>query len=683
LSALRVSRAAPSASLGDILRRRAVLIPAAIVAVAIVGGGLWWWRSGRDDREARRRLPAILALAESGDAAGFYRDARMVVARLPDESRLQQRWTDLTIPVSISSQPEGADVRIKAYSAGEDGWIPLGHTPLTQARLPVGTTRIRVEKEGYAPFDGTILGLAMTFALDPVATVPDGMIHVPGGTTSIEGVSGTFTDFWMDRFEISNKQFKAFVDAGGYKSREYWKEPFVEDGRPVSWEIALAQFRDATGRPGPSTWELGTFPQGQGDHPVSGVSWYEAAAFAVFAGKSLPTAFQWRAATGFLGPSGLFGEILQHSNFGTKGSAPIGTYRGIAPFGAYDMAGNVKEWCWNESRGGRMILGGGWNEPTYMYEDRDAQPPLKRQPTYGFRLVKNREPQPADSLAYLPPYARDYSIEKPIDDAAYSVARSVYRYDPRPLDARLERSEDAPDWRRETVTFDAAYGKERIIAYVYLPKSAAPPYQTIVYFPGGDAPLLRSSRQLNLTNVEFVIRSGRALVFPVYQGTYERGPAQSGPNAFRDVTIARVKDFGRVVDYIETRPDLDRERIGYYGVSLGAITGVMISAIETRLKATVFLGGGLLRGPVSQEIDTLNFAPRIHVPTLMVSGKGDFQFPLETSQRPLFTLLGVPSDRKKHAQFEGGHMPLDIHDVMREMLDWFDRFLGPVNAVPH
>ena len=98
--------------------------------------------------------------------------------------------------------------------------------------------------------------------------------------------------------------------------------------------------------------------------------------------------------------------------------------------------------------------------------------------------------------------------------------------------------------------------------YVYLPKSAAPPYQTIVYFPGGDAPLLRSSRQLNLTNVDFVIRSGRALVFPVYQGTYERGPAQAGPNAFRDVTIARVKDFGRVIDYIETRSDLDRERVG-------------------------------------------------------------------------------------------------------------------------
>ena len=217
------------------------------------------------------------------------------------------------------------------------------------------------------------------------------------------------------------------------------------------------------------------------------------------------------------------------------------------------MAGNVKEWCWNESRGGRMILGGGWNEPTYMY--RGSRRAAAARASADLWIPAGEEHRAtAGCVAGLSPAVRARLLDREADRrCGVFVARSVYRYDPRPLDARLERSEDAPDWRRETVTFDAAYGKERVIAYLYLPKSAAPPYQTIVYFPGGDAPLLRSSRQLNLTNVEFVIRSGRALVFPVYQGTYERGPAQAGPNAFRDVTIARVKDFGRVIDYIETR----------------------------------------------------------------------------------------------------------------------------------
>ena len=291
--------------------------------------------------------------------------------------------------------------------------------PADSGQAAVGTTRIRVSKEGYAPFDGTVLGVAMTFALDPVATVPEGMIHVPGGTTSIDGVSGTFSDFWMDRFEISNKQFKAFVDAGGYKSREYWKEPFVEDGRPVTWEQALTQFRDATGRPGPSTWELGTFPQGQADHPVSASAGMRRRRL-----PSLPGSPCRRRSSGALPPGS-----LDRADCSARFCSTATLYAGLSPdrhlprdraVGTYDMAGNVKEWCWNESRGGRMILGGGWNEPTYMYEDRDAQPPINRQPTYGFRLVKNREPQPAESLAYLPPYARDYSIEKPIDDAAYS-----------------------------------------------------------------------------------------------------------------------------------------------------------------------------------------------------------------------------------------------------------------------
>ena len=154
------------------------------------------------------------------------------------------------------------------------------------------------------------------------------------------------------------------------------------------------------------------------------------------------------------------------------------------------MAGNVKEWCWNESRGGRMILGGGWNEPNYMYEDRDAQPPFsacRPMDSVSSRTSIRSRRRRWHSCRRR---TRDYTVQKPIDDAAFAIARSVYRYDPRPLDAETELSADTPDWRRETVTFDAAYGDERVIAHLYLPKSATPPYQTIVYFPGGDAAMI-------------------------------------------------------------------------------------------------------------------------------------------------------------------------------------------------
>jgi eukaryotic-like serine/threonine-protein kinase len=68
------------------------------------------------------------------------------------------------------------------------------------------------------------------------------------------------------------------VDAGGYKNPEYWKELVVRKDRTLSFDEAMAEFEDTTGRRGPSTWELGTYPEGKDDYPVGGVSWYEAAA---------------------------------------------------------------------------------------------------------------------------------------------------------------------------------------------------------------------------------------------------------------------------------------------------------------------------------------------------------------------------------------------------------------------
>jgi dienelactone hydrolase len=674
LRAIRERLTAGRLDVRALVRRPAVVSAVAAVAVVAIALGWWWWSANARVRWARMvAIPEIRRLGERDDMDGAYRIATEARAVLPDDPELARLWNELTFETSISTDPPGADVLMKGYGARDAAWLPLGQSPLKAVRVPGAMLRFRISKAGYEPLEAAVaaVGPPIAFALSPANTAPPDMLRAGGGPATLRGQTVRLEDYWIDRFEVTNRQFKTFVDGGGYRTQSYWSEPFISDGRTLSWEDAMAVFRDTTGRPGPATWELGTYPEGHADHPVGGVSWYEAAAYAAFAGKSLPTAFHWYNAAGL----GNFSDILTASNYGGKGPAPVGQYQGLGPLGTYDMAGNVKEWCWTASGARRFIPGGGWNEPSYMFTDLDAQAPFERQPTYGFRCVKYIKAPPQAAFNAIDRRARDFTQEKPVGDEIFEVIRRMYAYDRRPLKEAVDAVEEEGLWRKETVSFDAGYGNERMQAYLFLPKNAVPPFQTVIHFPpGGGA----SSRQLPMRFLDFIIRSGRAVMFPIYQGMFERrGSAATGPNGERDRTIAWSKDLGRSIDYLETRRDIDRGRIAFYGFSLGGILGPILTALEPRFKASILLGGGVIGVPRPAEIEPINFAPRVRVPTLMVSGRQDFARPIETQQRPLFNLLGPPPDQKRFALFEGGHIPR-LQDIIREMLDWLDRYLGPV-----
>jgi dienelactone hydrolase len=160
-------------------------------------------------------------------------------------------------------------------------------------------------------------------------------------------------------------------------------------------------------------------------------------------------------------------------------------------------------------------------------------------------------------------------------------------------------------------------------------------------------------------------------------GGVGENPRDDQMNAYRDMTVQWSKDLGRTIDYLETRPDIDAGRVGYYGMSAGAHVALPIVAVEPRLKAVVLLSGGLPAGRRPPEADPINFAPHITAPTLMLNGRDDFIFPLETVAKPLFALLGAPAGRKRLAIHEGGHVP-PLNELIRDVLGWFDQYLGPV-----
>jgi dienelactone hydrolase len=436
----------------------------------------------------------------------------------------------------------------------------------------------------------------------------------------------------------------------------------------------MALFRDRTGRPGPSTWELGGFPEGQADFPVSGVSWYEAAAYAAFVGKSLPTLHHWYRAADLT----RFTDILQFSNFGGGGPRAVAQQPAITSYGNYDMAGNVREWVWNATVDRRYTLGGAWSDPTYLYTGPDALDPMERSPIMGLRCALYDSPPPEAAFAEVRNVVRDLSKERPVDDHVFEIYRRLLDYDPMDLSTTVLAVDDrSPHWRAEKVSFAAVYGNERIPAWLFLPKDARPPYQAVIYFPPGSAENRASIDGVGSRDFAFLVRSGRAVLFPVYQQTYERRrPVRGGPNYDRQLYTQRTQDLRRAVDYLETRPDIDHSRIAFYSLSMGAYMGPLVGAVEDRLRALVLVGGGLDEG-LPAEVDPLNFAPRVRAPVLMINGRYDFNAPLETNQRPLFRLLGSPEKDKKHVVFESGHVP-PWPDVVRETLDWLDHYLGPV-----
>jgi cephalosporin-C deacetylase-like acetyl esterase len=663
-------------------RPRRAVTAAATVVLAMSGLAAWWWMRAAGPRWDDAALPEIARLVEKEDDYRAFLLARQAQPHLSDKAALQRFWIDHTFPLTVETNPSGASVLMKPYREVDAPWEPLGRTPLKEVSVPVTHLRLRIEKDGFEPIEvaSDMSGplRVRRFTLDEKDKAPKGMVRVPGEVHEYEGLpSVTLGDFWLDRYEVTNRQYKEFVDQSAYRSPVHWKEPFVKGGRVLAWEEAMALFRDSTGRPGPATWELGTYPDGQGDHPVGGVSWFEAAAYARFAGKELPTIHHWERAAG----ESVFADILLLSNFG-GGPAAVGSHQGLSPFGAYDLAGNVKEWCWNAIGEKRYILGGGWNEPSYMFDAPDAQPPWDRAPSYGFRCAKYAAPPPPDQLASidLVMVPRDYTAEKPVPDEVFRIYRGFYSYDKTELKPSVDSVEESEHWRHEKVSFEAAYGGERVPAHLFLPRNAHPPYQTVVYWPSGEALDLRRSDDLRMKQIEFLVRSGRAVLQPIYKNTYERHvpPTGGGLSKTRDVLIQVAKDLGRSIDYLETRTDIDRERLAFYGVALGAIVAPPLLAIEHRFKAAVLQGGGLESWKPLPEIDPLNFAPRVTMPVLMLNGRYDFMMPPETSQRPLFRLLGTPARDKRHVLFESGQADYPMHDLMKEILDWLDRYLGPV-----
>ena len=672
-------------------RSRGGRMAAFAAAIVVLGGGalLLSRHNARVHWARETAIPLIRQYADSADYEAAFALATQAAEAIPRDTTLAKLWPRFSRLRRLRTVPAGATVWRRPYLGPDSTWHRVGVTPLDSVRIPSGTLELRFDLEGSPRLRVAVSSWTDEDSAYVLSDVPAGMVHVPGGVIDELNLSGlehlggvSVGSYAIDEREVTNRQFKVFVDSGGYRRHDLWEEPFVLDGRPVPWQAAMARFTDRTGRPGPATWEAGDFPAGQGDFPVAGVSWYEAMAYAKFVGKRLPTIYHWGLAAG----TPLSSWIIPRSNFGGRGATAVGASGGVGPYGTLDMAGNVREWTVNSDGADRYILGGGYNDPTYSFNDSYAQRVFDRSVSNGFRLMQALPGDTTLARAGAPAVRahRDFAKERPVGDAIFAVYRRLYDYDRTALGERVEETDSsADDWVRQRISFDAAYGRERVTAYLFLPRTGRPPYQSIVYFPGSNAIHDRSFRTANQSRVfDFILKSGRAVMYPIYKGTYERGDSLHSDypdvsNFYRDHVVMWAKDMRRSLDYLATRRDMDTTKFAYYGVSWGGYLGGLMPAVEPRIRTVLLLVAGLENQRGQPEVEPINFLPRIRVPVLMLNGRYDHYFPVESAQKPFFRFLGTPASQKRQIISEGGHY-VPRTQLITEVLAWLDRYLGPV-----
>ncbi len=692
-------------------RRIVIVAVASLLAITTV---VWGFRRQANLRWARAQGPRVEQLAAAQKYFAAYDLAVQVKQYLPDDASLAQLMPTISDQLSVVSEPAGARVYLTRFDSDKQELI--GTTPINKLPMARGEYILRLEKDGYAPFERTISSVLVRtgntlvppdapsdFTVQLIATdqAPDRMAFVPGGKyqltsrTTPTDKSVQLQDYFIDKYEVTNREYKEFITAGGYFNPQYWKHSLRKGGRAVAFAEAVKELKDRTGLPGPRAWLNQTFPEGKADHPVTDITWHEAAAYAVFRGKQLPTIFQWEKAarnglviyySGYALPWGgveYGGHVTGHANFSSSGTAPVNSFPfGMSPFGCFNMAGNVSEWCFNEVTEGFTVAGGSWKDAYYLFTDIGAFPASHSSDQLGFRCVRNAPGAQVDQGAMYIDTTKQIPLYRSTTEASFQALLSHFRYDQTPLEAQIIETRDTDEWRREKISYSGA-NDERALGYLYLPKSAKPPFQVLQFVPAGDVyqGFFTQAESVEMQVAPF-IKAGRAVWAVVFKGFKERASSPGyGGIAWNTVkrraeVVRNATDLSRGLNYLATRSDVDLSRLSYFGYSAGAAEGLIYAAVERRYRALVLLAGGLSPHNTKwiAEASPAHFISHIKVPKLMLNGRYDEVHPLKTWVEPLYQSL--PEPKRLHLYDAGHTPPLEI--IVPVVNAWLDETMGMV-----
>ena len=646
-------------------------------------------------------LPQVKDYLSEDDNVSAWLTSSKINSFAPFFSSISNDSDDISALAEIKTQQDGISISWRAY-ASNDEWRLIGRSPIQPLRLPRGILQFKLEKEGYETsyFSSSNPSLKLYnspvefgWSLEPIniqpqGSIPPGMTYIQGGNF-IPALTGAGVDpvylhpFYIDKFEVTNKDFKGFMDAGGYSNSQYWVEmDFIQDGVSLSFEQAQEIMIDSTGMTGPAGWEVGTYLQGTENKPVTGISWYEALAYARYKGNILPPMYHWAKAA--FPPDEIISPIspklLKTSNFSREKIKDIG--QGEGAYGTFDMAGNAKEWVWNIFGGRGLTLGGAFDEPTYLASQTAPQPRMDRSLKNGFRtarLINPRDLNPfGDPIETQAP--KDLSFYKPMNDEVFKVYSRSFEVDSSKPKSKVIYVDDShPIWIKERISIEVGYNEEMMDMLIFKPKNSFGPSSPVVIHPGSNyysTPPEIDDINPGEFSLDFLIKSGKTLVWPAWKGSLNRMPAtRSGGDRmrdFRNLYIAWVSDTDKTLDYLETRNDIDTDNIFYLGMSYGALFNTHTLLFENRYKGAILYVGGVFP-TYPPLVDGINHMPRIDTPFLMLNGEQDYLVP-KSAAMYFYQSTGTPEKDKKIVFYDSGHWPLPRNQMIKETLDFIKKY---------
>jgi dienelactone hydrolase len=678
------------------LKRQKVLLPGILIVIAIgITVGFRTNHKSKLNRALKLTLPALLNEVENIESTNgtqnwnVYQKAQRLTRILRNDPEFNKLWDNTTVPLTIHTVPSKAKIYAKPYSRPDTSWFFLGESPLLDFSFPKGLSRIKIEKTGFEtqhdiifwPYTFPADSLNLDYLLFRADDTPENMVYIPahlGSYKTTPYLQYLYAgEIWMDRFEVTNQQYKSFMDAGAYTNPVFWEHEFVDGKDTLEFDKAIDRFKDKTGWPAPINWEQGSFPRGEENLPVTGISWYEASAYANFVDKELPTIFHWV----YLSEAHAAAEIVKFGNYDKEGPEVGGTYQSQTRYGVYDMPGNVSEWIYNTVGNDRFIKGGNFREPSYWYNYRIGVSPWRRDELIGFRCMKYINDTLRNELSQDFRFNdRDFSNAEPVSDEVFNMIADLYRYEKEDLNPVIKSRVETEDWIKETVMVDVPYEDTPLELAVFLPTNAQAPFQSVIYYPGLSALNESSSAGMILesTWMDFLLKGGRAMIWPAYYGTFGRGKIESESlQTYRQTHSYRVIDAQIACDYIGTRQDFDAERIAFAGVSWGGYVAPYILSIEERIKLGILALFGVQSSDEYPWRDQINYLPRVKIPMLLLAGRYDPDYSIK-QQQAFYDFLGTPENEKEWKIYESTHY-IPRNDMINESLNWLDKYFGPVN----